>query len=149
MDSLFERFILEKRYLSNLSENTLEFYRNSYKAYQRVLSKKEGPQVTADSPIDSKEELPTKDTLKDFIIGLQKAGTSVATINCYCRGMNSFLTWLYKEDYVSEPLRLALLKQEKKVLKPLTDSQLRQILSFKPATFTERRLLTLLSTLLD
>lgn len=87
--------------------------------------------------------------MKDFIIGLQKSGVSVCTINCYARSFNSYLTWLYKERYVSEPLRLALLREQKRVFKSLTDQQLRAILSFKPRTFGEHRFHTLLYLCLD
>ena len=65
--------------------------------------------------------LPTKQSLKDFIIGLQKSNVTVCTINCYARSYNSYLTWLYKEGYVSEPLRLALLREKRRVFKPLND----------------------------
>lgn len=139
MDSLFERFILEKRYLSNLSENTLDFYQSCFKAYQRVFS------GLSQEPL----VVPTKDSLKDFVIGLQKAGTKTSTINCYCRGINSYLAWLHAEGHIREPLKLKLLKQEKKLLKPLTDSQLRQILSYKPRSSSERRLIVLLTLLID
>lgn len=35
METLFERFILEKPYLNNLAETTLEFYRWCFKAHQK------------------------------------------------------------------------------------------------------------------
>ena len=80
---------------------------------------------------------------------LKKSGISICAINCYARSFNSYLTWLYKEGYVSEPLRLALLREQKRVFKPLTDQQLRAILSHKPRTFGERRFHTLLCLAVD
>ena len=67
----------------------------------------------------------SKQSLKQFVIEMQKNGMSVCEINSYARSLNSFLSWLYKEGYVSEPLRLALLKEQRRAFKPLTDQQLK------------------------
>ena len=130
---LFETFLQEKKFLTGVTPKTISTYQCAYKAYQRVAG----------------NGLPTKQSLKQFVIQMQKNGMSVCGINSYARSLNSFLSWLYKEGYVSEPLRLALLKEEKRVFKPLTDQQLRAILSFKPQRFGERRFQVLLCVALD
>ena len=131
--NLFEKFLEEKKYLTGVTAKTISTYRSAWIAYERVVG----------------DSLPDNRKLKDFVIGLQKSGVTVCTINCYARSFNSYLTWLYKEGYVSEPLRLALLREQRRVFKALTDQQLRAILSFKPRTFGERRFHTLLCLALD
>jgi site-specific recombinase XerD len=81
MDKLFERFLQEKTYLKGVSQNTIEWYKFSFKAYKRVL--------------EEADELPTKHALTDFVMNLRKSGISPSACNVYIRGMNSFLTWLY------------------------------------------------------
>ena len=103
--NLFEKFLEEKKYLTGVTPKTVKIYQCANVAYQRIVG----------------NEVPTKQFLKDFIIGLQKSGVTVCTINCYARSFNSYLSWLYKEGYVSEPLRLALLREQKRVFNPLTD----------------------------
>ena len=85
---LFEKFLEEKKYLTGVTAKTITTYRSAWIAYERTIG----------------NALPDKQSLKDFIIGLQKSGVSVCTINCYARSFNSYLTWLYKEGYVSSPL---------------------------------------------
>lgn len=149
MDKLFAQFLMEKRYLAGLAETTLQFYQYCFNAYQRVLSGEKDGTTSPRRALQASDELPTKDTLKDFVIGLQKSGITASTVNCYCRGMNSYLTWLHTEGHISEPLRIKLLRQEKRVVKPLTDAELRRILAYKTTCVTERRLLTILFTLAD
>jgi len=85
---LFETFLQEKKFLNGVTPKTISTYQCAYKAYQRVAG----------------NELPTKQSLKQFVIQMQKNGMSVCGINSYARSLNSFLSWLYKENYVSEPL---------------------------------------------
>src|ERR1043166_4251067 len=138
--NLFEKFLEEKKYLTGVTAKTISTYRSASIAYQRVLG---------GSDDSRRDDTPTKDTLKDFIIGLQKSGVSTCTINCYARSFNFYLSGLYKEGYFSEPLRLALLREQKHVFKPLTDQQLRAILSFRPRTFGGQRLHAMLCFALD
>lgn len=62
MKELFATVLKEKQYMCNLSQKTLSSYQQAFNAYQRVLSQ---PGLQA----SSEELLPTKDTLKDFVIG--------------------------------------------------------------------------------
>jgi integrase/recombinase XerD len=80
---------------------------------------------------------------------MRKSGLSNGGCNVYIRSMNSFLTWLHQNGHIREPLKLTQLKVEKRILKPLTDQELKIIFAFRPASFTERRLIALLSVLLD
>ncbi|HEX5735171.1 MAG TPA: hypothetical protein VF131_20245 [Blastocatellia bacterium] len=116
LDELFADFLREKKYLQNVSEWTTDFYKRSYKAYKRV--------VNTD---------PTKESLKEFVIGLKISGISIQSINCYIRGMNSFLSWLHENGHTPEKLRIKQLPTEKKGKPTYSETHLKAILSWKPS----------------
>lgn len=152
METLFDLFVQEKTYLCNVSPKTIRSYKQAFNAYQRVLSSSElnRANVTPPRGTDTQDRTEiTKDTLKDFVIGMREAGLSPGACNVYIRSMNSFWSWCYANGHTKEHLKLKQLKTEKRIFKPLTDQQLRTILSFKPRTFGERRFHTLLYLALD
>lgn len=112
LHELFAKFLKEKTFLVGISPKTVRSYKQAFNAYQRVLS----------SMRTQANELPTKDTLKDFVIGMREAGLSPGACNVYIRSINSFLTWLRENNYVTEPLRLRQLPQPKKVIKVFSES---------------------------
>jgi site-specific recombinase XerD len=67
LNELFATFLKEKTFLSNLSPKTIRSYQQAFNAYQRVLSGHVLEDLCA---------LPTKDTLKDFVIGMRESGLS-------------------------------------------------------------------------
>lgn len=131
MKELFERFLQEKKYLKNCSENTLIFLTVAFKALNKYV------------------EIPTKENLQTWVIKSREAGKTPGGINAHIRGINSFLTWLYENGHTPERLKLKQLKQEQRVLKSFSDEDLRKILNWKPKSFSELRLHALLSTLID
>ena len=98
LTDLFARLLKEKQFLANISSKTVRSYQQAFNADQRVLSGQVGCTSKAD-------EIPTKDTLKDFVIGMREFGLSPGACNVYIRSINSFLTWLHSESYVTEPLK--------------------------------------------
>lgn len=135
MEKLFERFLQEKTYLKGVSKNTIHWYEFSFKAYKRVLN--------------LADELPTKHILTDFVMNLRKSGLSPSACNVYIRGMNSFLTWLYENEYTPTHLKIKKLKTDEKVIETFTDKQLLAIINWKPKDDMQRRLHTLLLFLID
>jgi len=75
LKELFANFLKEKTFLSGVSPKTIRSYRQAFNAYQRVLS----------SMSVNLEDLPTKDTLKDFVIGMRESGLSPGACNVYIR----------------------------------------------------------------
>jgi len=128
---LFERFLQEKKYLKNCSENTLIFLTVAFKALTKYV------------------EIPTKESLQTWVIKSREAGKTPGGINAHIRGINSFLTWLYENGHTPERLKLKQLKQEQRVLKSFSDEDLKRIVNWKPKSFSECRLHALLCTLVD
>lgn len=79
MDELFELFIKDRRYLKNLSDRTMHFYREVYNFFKGV-------------GFDG-----SKESLRNTVINFRQRGTSVGAINTYAREMNVFLNWLRTE----------------------------------------------------
>ena len=82
MKDRFEQFFKEKEYLKSVTKKTLIFYQDSMKAYNRTVG----------------NTLPTKDTLKTFVISLRESGVSTAR---FCPGFTktntSFLLTSYAD----------------------------------------------------
>jgi site-specific recombinase XerD len=110
MITLFEQFLKERTYIKNVSQTTLDFYRSSFKAYQKI--------------IDS-ATLPTKQDLTKFVTGMREQGLKPVSCNTYIRGINSFLKWLYENEYIPEHLKIKQLKCERRAMKFFTDKELK------------------------
>lgn len=133
LEDLFKRFVKEKLYLENVSPRTVGFYQQCYKAFKRTVG----------------TDLPNKVTLNDFIIKLREAGNTPGGINVCIRGMNSFLTWLCKNEHLPERLRMKELKTEQKVIPIYSMTELKRFMSFKPKKPSEYRTFALVCLLID
>jgi hypothetical protein len=79
MEALFNLFLKEKQYLSNVSPKTIRSYQQAFNCYTKLGG-----------------QSPTKDDLKNFVVRMREAGLSVGGCNVYIRSINSFLTWLHE-----------------------------------------------------
>ena len=128
---LFEQFLQEKRYLQNLSNKTLEFYSLSFKTFN-----------LSTVPL-------TQTALNNAIVKMRESGKSIPAVNAYLRGMRPFVNWVFENGFLHERLKLKKLKCEEKVIRTFSDAHIRALLSYKPQTTTEHRLLALLTLLTD
>jgi len=133
LDALFSQFIREKQFLNNTSPRTIKTFRDCQRAYYRTVG----------------DELPTKENIKQFVIKLQESGISISTVNYYIRTLNSFLSWMFENDMLEEWLRLKRLKEPERTLKTFSDDQLRALLDWKPKTFFDWRLYTMVCLAID
>lgn len=144
MQVLFDLFLKEKRYLCNLSPKTLDSYQQAFNAYQRVLSKSlEGAGEVSNFP------LPTKDSLKDFVIGMRESGLSPGGANVYIRSINSFLTWLHDNGHTPEKLSMRQIKYSKPIIKVFSETHVQALIKFRPQTPYEHRIHTIVCLLID
>lgn len=133
-EKLFEQFIRDKRYLANLSEETIRSYNDVWNRWRRFIA-----------------DMPNKDNLSTFVIRMREAGLSVTTCNISIRSFNSFLTWLYNNGHLKSHLRIKPLKEDQKQMKMLSDEQIRVLLAWKPdvKSRNEVRIFVLTRFLLD
>lgn len=120
LDILFEQFIKERKYLRNLTEGTLHYYREVYEFFKAV-------------GFDG-----SKESLQNAVINFRKRGTSIGAINTYLKGLNVFLKWLHTE-HGQVDLSLPRLKVEQRVFRSLTDKELKAFISYKPKSLSMKR----------
>jgi integrase/recombinase XerD len=132
MDNLFEEFINERKYFRNLSERTLRFYKETYHYFNQV---------------GTFENL-SKQSLQKAIVIFRERGATVGGINAYIRGVNTFLKWL-SEEHGYENLSLKKLKGNHRILRSLTDAELKAIVRHKPKTISEKRLHVVLLLMIE
>lgn len=134
LDQLFDYFCKEREYVKNSSRHTILFYKASYKKFKESLG----------DDIDL-----SKDHLNRFILNMREKGIKPETCNVHIRGLNSFLSWLFENEHISEKLKIKQLKTEQKVMKTFTDQHVKAMFSYKPKSFTEHRLHALLCLVMD
>ena len=119
----FEKFIQERTYLKNVSPRTVEWYRQCFKRLEKFPLTEEG--------------------LKQFAISMREAGLQPISCNNRIRCANAYLKW------AGISYRIPKLREEAKVLPTYSEDQLRRVAAYKPKTFTQARLHTLLLLLID
>jgi integrase/recombinase XerD len=75
MEQLYQQFLREKQYLSNVSPRTIKYLRWVFNRWDDLI-----------------DAFPDKQNVKEWVIKLTESGISPSTINSYIRGFNSFLT---------------------------------------------------------
>jgi site-specific recombinase XerD len=134
MESLFEQFIKERKYLKGISPRT-EF---SYNNARRALFRHYGCDV----------EVLSKSTLNDWVVRMREAGLSPGACNVYIRTVNAFLKWAHLEH--NQPLiRLEKVKEAQKIIAAFSPEHVSRILRWKPSERNGPRLKALILTALD
>ena len=121
---LFEQFLVERRYLRNVTASTLEWYQTAFKSLQKTLG--------ADVPPL------TKSNLQQFVIAMR--GMKPVSCNTYIKAVNAFCLWLHDEGHLDERVQLSLVKVEQRVLRTLSDRSMQTLLHQKPKRFDDWRL---------
>lgn len=101
-----EQFIQERKYLKAVSDKTLAWYKDSFKAFAGAL--------------DSTE------TINARIVEMRKRGVKPVSINTYLRCIKAYYLWQGKEWKVSR------LKEEQKILATLTPAHVASLLNYRP-----------------
>jgi site-specific recombinase XerD len=134
LESLFAQFVKERQFIGNVTEKTVIWYRQSWRAFTRTVG--------------TTEEI-NKRLLVEFITKLREQGLSVVSCNVYARAINSFLSWLHENEHTAEHFKIKQLREEKRIIQTFKDEHIRAILTFKPKGFYQWRLYTLLCLLID
>ena len=133
LDNLFEKFVRERIYLKNVTDDTVYFYWQAWRAFKRVHT----------------AETICQDDLTEFLIKQKERGVKAVSVNTYSRALNAFFNWAHTGNHLPEKLRIPKLKEDKPTLKTVTEAHLRAVVKFKPRTFAEERLWVLLQLLID
>jgi integrase/recombinase XerD len=120
---MFEQFLKERQYISNVSPRTIEWYTQSLNWLGT--------------------ESPTDNQVKDFVIRMREGGLKPSACNCRIRAVNAYLKWS------GSPLRVSRMKEPQFVLPTFTAPQIKSLIGWKTKSFCDRRLHLLALILLD
>ena len=130
--TLYEEFLQEKEYLNNLSPRTIKYLSWMGNRWEAIIG-----------------QFPTKQNIKEFMIKLCQSNLSPNTVNSYARGFNSYLSWLYENEHTAEHLKIKKIKAGVRRPKLLSEIELRRLISYKPKTFTQTRIHTIVLLMID
>jgi integrase/recombinase XerD len=130
----FAQFIKERKYLTNVTPATIEWYQQSF------------AWLCTESPTDA--------DLRDFVIRMRVKGLKATACNNRIRAVNAYLHWKSRGPDSKcgagcSHLRVPKLKEPQCVLPTFSQAQVTIILRHKPNGFYERRLWLIVLTLLD
>jgi integrase/recombinase XerD len=127
--TLTEQFIQERTYFKNVTSKTIDWYRQSFHAF--------------DGAMDSRA------SIGDRIGKLRTSGVSAISVNTYLRAVNAFLRWSHTEGHSPELIRIPKLKEEDKILATLTPEHVQRLIGFRPRGKYKQRIHPLACLLLD
>jgi integrase/recombinase XerD len=129
----FDQFLKERRYLGNVSERSIEWYKLAFKW------------LPNENPIDIE--------LKQTVIRMREEGLSARSINSYRTALNAYLHWLNSPETKCSPAcphpRIARMKVEEKVLSVYSPADIGALVRWKPKTCCHRRLQAIMLMLAD
>jgi len=123
-DRLPSQFIEERKYLKNVTEKTLAWYRDSFKAFEGALD--------------------SEASIKRRIMELRQRGVKAVSVNTWLRAVKAY--WLWQE----KPWAIERLKEEQKIIATLSPAQVLQLTQAKAQTSLNMRRAHLVAlTILD
>lgn len=123
MEAKFEQFIKERKFLTNVTPATVEWYRQSL--------------AWLPNPEPSAEEL------KQTVLRMRDKNLKATGCNCRIRAINAYLKWS------GSALQIPKLREAQLVLPVFTPKMIEKILGFKPRSFGQKRMQLLMFILLD
>lgn len=130
---MFETFLQEKQYLTNVSPRTLEWFK------------------TALTWLDT--ESPDDRALKTIVIKMRAAGVSPRSINSYRTGINSYLHWTTGTELKCSPQckhpKIPKMRVEERILPTFKPEDIRKLVDWKAKNRCQKRIRLLLLTLVD
>jgi len=137
----FDQFLRERVYLNNITPKTREWYETAWKAFQRTQGDA-AARPASSPPI-------TRADMQRFVVHLRERGVKPVSCNCWVRAMNAFCKWLHEQGVITESIKLAPQKVEKRLLPLHEKPALRLLLGFRPKTFISWRVHSVACTILD
>lgn len=119
----FDEFVLERKYLMNVSPATISWYQHAEKWL----------------PCES----PTPDQLKQVVFRMREAGLKPTGCNAALRALNCYLKWSGAQH------KIPLLKEPQLALPTFTAQQVATLCKWKPKSVSESRLHLLVLVLFD
>lgn len=149
MDAARQSFFRHCR-IRNLTDETLNFYRDTTKELARLLAAQEIVRpldITRDHVLSAIEAKRTQTITRG-----RSDKPADATINKLIRGWRAFFNWLHTESFIDDnPFKgIGLIKAEKRIVETFSHDQINALLNApNKSSFTGYRDIAIMSTLLD
>ena len=134
---LFSMYMEERTFLKNASPLSIKSNKRNWIRFEKVMEKN---RLLKD--LD-------KAFLKELVIGLRETGLSPTTCNIAIREINTFLKWLFDNEFTAVQLKMKQLKEERTIQKDFTDEDIKKFVDWKPKTWFQQRLYALIMTMID
>src|ERR1043166_3407883 len=129
--NLFAEYLLECRYVKNLSPRTIECYEGCFRAVKPFVDENDGDWPRA-------------------MMALAATGRrNPGGINIIVRAMKPFLRWLHEKGHVSRPVKLTKQREPRLIIETLSEDHLKRLIGLKPSTPAMRRIHTMAMLMLD
>jgi len=128
----FGLFLKHKKYLCNAAPKTLLWYNHAFKNWEKAGCK----------------DL-SKTSIDQFVMSMVERGMEPGGANIHITAMNSFFRWLFDQELAPSHYKIKRLKPLKKIQPSYTESELTEIIGYKPKRWWEARIHTLLLFLID
>ena len=125
MRDLYERFVRDRPYTKAVSEKAINWYWQSWDAFQDVFT-------------ESPDALKRSDLI-DGVGHPRERGGGVISVNTYARAINAFLKWLKQEGHLGTELRIPRMKEPDAPKTALRPEQVQKILAYRPPSESARR----------
>lgn len=136
LPQLFEQYIQYGVYLRGWSPKTVAIYRRALANFQTAVG---------DTPIADV----TKGRLETWVAWMRNQKRSATYINIHIRALNAFLHWAHDEEHVPKRLFLKQVPNPQKLVHPISDKEVSQILALRPSFRNAFRTWALIHLLLD
>lgn len=138
LHTAIDEFLIEQRIRGN-SERTISYYTVSLRLFSRFIGCVSLHEITLNS-------------LRSYYLELSSRNLTTVTVQTYIRGLRSFLSWCFQQEYISVNLseKFRLPKAQRKAVDVLTDSEIKQLFScFNTRYYIQLRNLCICSLMLD
>jgi integrase/recombinase XerD len=134
MQAGFEEFIKERKYLTNVTPSTIEWYTHAFKY------------------LDT--DRPSLEDLKTAVIRMRENGLKATGTNSALRALNAYAHWVDAGSEVKcspacKHAKLSQLREPQLILPTFSEKQVRLLVEWKPKRKVERRLHLIVLILLD
>jgi integrase/recombinase XerD len=137
MQKLFDQFVRERQFLTNVTEKTLVYYQTAWRKWQPHLVQ-----------VHSEAEL--RPATRAAITELSASGKICArSINTYICVLQTLLNWMFEQELLQKRIKIPKLRCEKKLVSVLAEDDVRKILLFKPRKFYQWRAQASFALMLD
>jgi integrase/recombinase XerD len=127
LDSLFARFLKERKYLRNVSPRTIHWYEIVWSEFIRSATRS----LTHPSDI-------TLDDLQQYVYVLRERGVRAVTCNSRVRALNAVLRWMHERGDLPSRLHLRPPKAEQRLIETLPNESIRVLVNYRPPTWVTR-----------